>query len=279
MQLSSRSYKIPVSASTVTVHLDSRFGREGDFSAEKSTVGEHFHTQYELFFVTGRLTVCIEGECRSLTSGVLCLPPFTHHAVLLREGVYTLRITAREGEVAPPLSETVKELSLSEFAAGLLPRLSLAGRKESATADAEVEALLFLLFLDLYEENVQRPRLAKLQAIDDYCSVIDHYVHVHYAEPVTLKTVAEALHLSTKQVSRIISGRYHSTLSALLNEKRLQVAAELLLSTELSVGAIAGRVFGRSENYFYRLFREKYGLSPLAYRKKARQEKGLAASL
>ncbi len=273
MRFFSRSHKIQVGTATLSVHLDNRFGKEGDYTAEARMGSEHFHTQYELFFVPGRLAISVEGEERLLTSGVLCLPPFTHHAVRLRENVFTLRITVKEGEAAPPpLLQTVGVLLLSDFAASLLPRLALANHKASKAAESEIDSLLFLLFLDLYEENVARPGMIKTEQIDDYCAIIDHYVHIRYGEPVTLKTLADALHLSTKQTSRIISSRYHTTLNALLKEKRLAVAAELLRSGELSVGEIARRVFGHSESYFFHLFREKYGISPLAFRKAARKE-------
>ncbi len=270
MQFFSRSHKVPVGPASLLVHLDSRFGREGDYRAETRAVGEHFHTQHELFFICGQLDIYVEGKPLSFSSGVFCIPPFVHHRILLREEVYTMRITAPDGKAVPPLLDAPGMLSLSEFAVSLLPRLALANHKASEAAEREAEALLFLLFLDLYEENVSRPGMIKTARVDDYCAIIDHYIHVRYSEPITLKTLAEALHLSTKQVSRIISSRYHATLSELLNEKRLTVAAGLLTSSELSVSAIAMRVFGRSENYFYRLFRERYGTSPLSYRRAAR---------
>ena len=52
-----------------------------------------------------------------------------------------------------------------------------------------------------------------------------------------------------------------------LHKKRLKKAAELLLETELSVGEVVKAVGYENENYFRKLFKERYGKKPLQYRK------------
>ena len=55
-------------------------------------------------------------------------------------------------------------------------------------------------------------------------------------------------------------------LSGLLREKRLGRAAELLAGTALPVEDIIGAVGYDNTSYFYRKFREHYGVSPKQYR-------------
>ena len=151
------------------------------------------------------------------------------------------------------------------------PKTKSVTAKTKFECEEKLKALLKLLFISLYENNVHADGIEENTAINDYCLVIEHFIHHHYTENITLATVAEALHLSTKQTSRIIRKRYHASLSELLNEKRLNVAAHLLKTSDIPIAQVASRIFYRSENYFFRLFKGKYGLSPLAYRKKHRE--------
>ena len=67
------------------------------------------------------------------------------------------------------------------------------------------------------------------------------------------------------------AARFRSALgvapSAYLAERRLQVAADLILTqAEMPIAAVSAAVGYRSESTFSRAFRRRYGLSPTAYR-------------
>ena len=74
------------------------------------------------------------------------------------------------------------------------------------------------------------------------------------------------MYLSQKQVSRIVKKQYGCTFPELMNQKRMSVAVMLLKNTHLSVSEIAVRVGINNENYFYKLFKERCGVTPLKYR-------------
>ena len=73
--------------------------------------------------------------------------------------------------------------------------------------------------------------------------------------------------MSTRQVSRIIAKEYGCTLSQLVNDKKLDSAKMMLKNTDMTVGEIASAVNIGGENYFYTIFKKRYGISPLRYRK------------
>jgi AraC-like DNA-binding protein len=58
----------------------------------------------------------------------------------------------------------------------------------------------------------------------------------------------------------------------LLQEKRIALAASLLVDTDGSVGEIIARVGYENESFFRAAFRKRYALNPLEYRKKMRGE-------
>ncbi|MBP3742789.1 MAG: helix-turn-helix transcriptional regulator, partial [Treponema sp.] len=52
-----------------------------------------------------------------------------------------------------------------------------------------------------------------------------------------------------------------------VSDKRLEKARQLLESTDLSIKEITAEVGYNDQNYFSRIFKNKYGLSPKEYRK------------
>ena len=59
-----------------------------------------------------------------------------------------------------------------------------------------------------------------------------------------------------------------STFKELLQQKRLNQATQLLCETRLSVSDIISAVGYDNTSYFYRIFKERYELTPNQYRKK-----------
>lgn len=248
-------------------------------SLEKSDT--HFHTQYEIFFVKDDpLVLESEGTEYVFHNCAFLIPPFLRHTVSTRTDAYCFCFECKSKGAAEDdiyssmlslFAKPLTSLKIDEFSFACLSQLEASYRLSKSLSEEKLKALLKLLFISLYENNVNADGIEENTAINDYCLVIDHFIYHHYTENITLATVAEALHLSTKQTSRIIRKRYHASLSELLNEKRLNVAAHLLKTSDIPIAQVASRLFYRSENYFFRLFKGKYGLSPLAYRKKHRE--------
>lgn len=79
--------------------------------------------------------------------------------------------------------------------------------------------------------------------------------------------VADYFHLSIYSLSRMFKKQFGMSFSEYVNGKRLEKSRELLLSTTLSVREIAGKVGFSDANYFTRLFRQNFGISPTDFRK------------
>lgn len=60
------------------------------------------------------------------------------------------------------------------------------------------------------------------------------------------------------------------TFSSRLLNKRCDVAAKMLLNTDLPIREIINRVGYNNENFFRKKFSEKYGINPLAFRKRGK---------
>ncbi|HHV50525.1 MAG TPA: AraC family transcriptional regulator [Candidatus Avimonas sp.] len=82
-----------------------------------------------------------------------------------------------------------------------------------------------------------------------------------------LTEIAKRFNVSVAYISRLIKQSTGNTFKELLQTKKLSVAASLLANSRLSVNDIIAAVGYDNTSYFYRIFKEKYNLSPTLYRK------------
>jgi len=101
-----------------------------------------------------------------------------------------------------------------------------------------------------------------------FSAAVLRYVDSHYKDG-SLAELSTLLNMHFSAVSKRITRQFHCTFKDLLQEKRLQKAAALLRTTKLAVGDIILSVGYENTSYFFRLFKEKYGVSPTHYRKQA----------
>ena len=83
--------------------------------------------------------------------------------------------------------------------------------------------------------------------------------------------LVEKFHLSESSIRRILRKTVQKSFVDFVREIRLQKACMLLKNTELQINDIALNVGYQSDEYFYRLFRDAYGMTPLEYRKENRR--------
>lgn len=95
------------------------------------------------------------------------------------------------------------------------------------------------------------------------------YVDHHYARPVTLDGIAEALRVSPFYLSRVFSRESDVSLFGYLTAVRLGKARQLLREERLNVSEVAYRVGYEDPNYFSKVFRRVYGCSPSRFAARA----------
>jgi len=81
-----------------------------------------------------------------------------------------------------------------------------------------------------------------------------------------LSDLAASRGISLAYLSRLVKSTTGSTYTALLQNKRLSKASQLLRETRLPVQDIIEAVGYDNTSYFYRIFKEKFNTNPKAYR-------------
>ncbi len=88
-----------------------------------------------------------------------------------------------------------------------------------------------------------------------------------YAGPVSVAELAKSVYLSERHFRRLFEQVYGVSPSVYLTELRLKAAQWLLLSRSGTVTDVAMACGFSDGNYFTRMFRRKFGVTPTAYRK------------
>ncbi len=93
------------------------------------------------------------------------------------------------------------------------------------------------------------------------------FIHFHYSEPVTLKQIADRVHLHPNYLCKHFKSYTGSTIMEHLYRTRVEAAKFLLRRDALSMERVAALSGFSSERAFYRQFRKFTGISPKAYQK------------
>ena len=110
------------------------------------------------------------------------------------------------------------------------------------------------------EENASPERLLMNQLSD--------YIHLHYAEDVSLKTLSAALGYDYYYLSHCFTAFFNMSFTSYLNLYRAEATADDIINTDLSLTEIAAKNGFSSLRNFYYVFRKHYGTSPNEYRKR-----------
>lgn len=110
--------------------------------------------------------------------------------------------------------------------------------------------------LDELVQTSRDPYVQTLQLIDEQYQTL------------TLTEAAAQLNFNKNYLSNLVKEKSRLTFTELLNQKKLMSAKLLLESTDLSIETIVSRVGYSNKTYFYRKFKEEFGMLPSKVREK-----------
>lgn len=99
------------------------------------------------------------------------------------------------------------------------------------------------------------------------CKTILNYIALHYTEPITLKEMAECVHMNPNYFCRFFREMTHQSPIAYLNYYRIECACEKLCMSNARVLDIALDCGFSDVNYFIKVFKKYKNMTPLQYLK------------
>ena len=91
--------------------------------------------------------------------------------------------------------------------------------------------------------------------------LLSNYVDMHLSEAITVDDLCKAFNISRTQLYEETK-QYTNGIASFIRLKRLTKAKELVLKTDMPISDIADSVGFSDYNYFLRVFKKHYGISP-----------------
>jgi AraC-like DNA-binding protein len=124
--------------------------------------------------------------------------------------------------------------------------------------------LTTLMLIEVANASEERP------VIPDDINVVatwaHTYIRINYNLPITTSKVAEAMGYNADYLGRIYRQVYGVTLTEAIHRRRVHIASEYLLDSNLTIEQIAQKCGFTDPDYFRRVFRRHMHISPGKYR-------------
>lgn len=251
---------------------------------KESYVQLHFHSYFELFYINnGNFTVKFENEEVPFQKDdmIIVSPGVNHRTIISDAGSsrYNLNFLMEKNQIktetsiydllSKALSGSYLHFSNCPDVRGILKRTVssiLRADKLSLCFDFHELMVNILNRSSMYAvmpqpvstlSDSRMLRMYKLQKVIFRC----------YMQDISLGYIAEKLYLSTRQASRVIQQYYGCTYRELVTQMRMKVAAEFLLTTDMTVLEISAQVGYNSIKGFYSAFKKQFNCLPTEYRK------------
>ncbi|MDF2723945.1 MAG: AraC family transcriptional regulator [Paenibacillus sp.] len=252
----------------------------------------HNHSVYELHkIISGSGTLLINDKELPVEEGhIYLIGPTVYHSIKPHEGKpfihssirFAYRTVAKPDAWFPVVeadaikkafSNVVHHRLSNEAGCSIVSRLPEDMQAEVCAprigAFVSIQGLFAQLIAQLIRSLVEEDKHGTLQELpskvkDELRSrIIDRFFSTNFREPLTLEALASELHLSVKQVNRM------------LLESRVEEAKSLLRASDLSIQRIAEEIGYASSDNLCRVFIKKVGMTPTEFRKsyKSRQNK------
>ena len=157
------------------------------------------------------------------------------------------------------------KVSDKKYIQEILEKIILEIYEPSIMSSISIKLLVGLLIVEL----IKYPDKIEVYSEDTYENLIIvtvfKYIDKNY-NTATLFEISEILNQPNYKISKLIKKHTNMTFKEILQEKRLNMAKQLLDETDISVVEIISLVGYENLTYFYKIFKEKYGLTPRNYK-------------
>jgi len=239
--------------------------------------GRHCNAEYELHILL-RGSCQLEVETKQLTlcenQGILIAPGQYHHPKVLETDFtrFSLSFSAPAGQLLTALRKNIpvcRVFSVSPDICHICHNISY----EYTAANIHKQEMLQSLLTQLF---IQTERLLQLQnsSVSNISSgkektlvgQIDNFFEQNFANHAGKAALAKELHMSERQLLRILQKLYGMGFQEKLVYARMDYASWLLRTTKRTITDIAGTVGYSSEGAFFQAFKSHFQMTPQQYR-------------
>ena len=261
-----------------------------------SSVPVHWHEEMELIVVKkGRGIVTLDRESRVLEAGqaVIVLPGQLHSIRQCQQErmeyeniIFRLEmLLPKEGDICGPgFLEPYRDGKLlypawidgsapyHQEMAACIRRLDELSERRPEGYPLAVKGWLFQFFFLLFSGS--EPTVAeegRVKALDRVKQILSR-IETDYGKPLSIEEMAEFSGFSASHFMKFFKNHMGVPFVCYLNDYRLTMAARALAETQEDVLTVALDAGFPNVSYFNRLFKRKFQMTPLEYRKRGKKK-------
>lgn len=253
----------------------------------------HWHPEYEIIrILEGSFQLTIDGQIISAIKGdVLFIQSGTLHGGVPEDCIYEcivfdMKMLMNSNKLC---SRQIQQLMRHEMSVSLLISResdvflrpledlfhSMAAKKpgyEFLTQGALFTILGNIFEVQSYQINTEAPS-ASAQQIKRFKDVLN-YIEEHYAEAITLDTIAKVAGFSPRYFCRFFRKMTQCTPTEYLNYYRIECACEQLAENQTSITEVTFNCGFNDISYFIKAFHKAKGVTPKQYKESCRKISG-----
>lgn len=245
----------------------------------------HSHSSIEIHFLfEGSTNFCFVNDEYMLNAGeMIIIPKAQMHRLAnpnndaFRRFVLSVSVQAGEHTEGQFLGESLavtepKIMPIPKNVADILLECQEESQQAIVGYVSMIELLLLRILISLSREISGYPlaneiNITKRTYTNQIAEKIMGYVERNACQNITINDISDFMHLSSKQIQRIVQREYKCTVKELIVRLRLQISKEYLRNTQMNISEISEMMGFSSEQSFCRFFRNAEGQSPNQYRK------------
>lgn len=150
-----------------------------------------------------------------------------------------------------------------------IDKLFLCYEEKNEFFELQLKSYLFELFYIFFKECFEiHDYSAKIKddTTNDIKAILE-YIKINYMNSISIKDLANVVNFSEHYFMRFFKKYMGMTCVDYINEYRLNIATNLLETTDMPIMEIAVKVGVNNISYFNRIFKKKFNLTPKEYRK------------
>lgn len=175
-----------------------------------------------------------------------------------------------------PLLDMEEGQTLSKINLGVIDNLTKIVRTEKKPI-SKMELLGYVykilhLIIDqyIYQTAKKEQRIHKLEKWEiDVLRELTAQVRKYPEKNYTLSEISKQTGITISNLQHGFKKMHETTFALFVRNMRLKKAVELLCKSNLNITQIVDRIGLKSDSYFSRIFKEKYGVTPRQYRQKS----------
>lgn len=241
---------------------------------------EHYHPDYEVYCLTeGRCRYFIHDKTYALTAGdMVMIPPGRIHKVMYETPRHSrLLFNCTEDYIPPSVIPVLGRIihfpnnpDTAQPVARIYQKLRQAVQNPDPFSEDTIRCCAMELFLLVAKASSHNKPLSVSGPIVEQAIA---YIRNHYMNPVALTDTARHCSVSPEHLSRVFKKETGFGFNEYLNLYRLKKAESLLKSGQAgSVSRVALQCGFSDSNYFSKLYKKAYDISPSQVKKQSEQE-------